>query len=369
MPSNLFIFRPTLGQGGADHVTLTLLRSLDRQTFNISLVLVKKEGALLEQLPSDITVHYLKAANILTAVWPLTQLLRRHQPHILFSTSSGTNATAVLAARAARSQARIVLSERTPLTQNNSSWKRRLQILFKRLTYAQADLITAVSQGVKTDLVSQLNLLPARITVIDNPIITPELEAKQQQPLDHPWFTNPTLPVILAVGRLVPQKDYPTLLHAFAQLRPQYPSRLLILGEGPQRPTLQRLINELDIGEWACLGGYQANPFNYMAQATLFVLSSQTEGLPGVLIQAMACGTAVVATDCHTGPAEIITQPGHNGLLTAVGDSQALATNILSLLQHPQQRAQIAHNGRLSVQRFRSQTVLQQYIHAIKGTD
>jgi glycosyltransferase involved in cell wall biosynthesis len=193
-----------------------------------------------------------------------------------------------------------------------------------RWSYPWADGIVAVSQGVADDLAQQIGIPRERIQVILNPIVTPELQRKAKAPLEHPWFSPGQPPVVLAVGRLHPQKDYPTLLEAFAQVRQARPARLLILGEGGERSRLEALIHQLGLEEDVSLPGFVENPFAYMSHASVFVLSSRWEGLPTVLIEALYCGAPLVATDCPSGPREILAN-GQYGRLVPVSDVRALA--------------------------------------------
>jgi glycosyltransferase involved in cell wall biosynthesis len=190
-----------------------------------------------------------------------------------------------------------------------------------------------VSQGAAEDLV-RLGLSSERIKVIYNPVVTPELFEKANQSVDHPWFEPSSPPVILGVGRLEKQKDFPTLIRSFAQVQQQRPARLMILGEGKERPYLEALVQELGLGENVALPGFVSNPYAYMARAAIFVLSSLFEGLPTVLIEAMAGGTKVVSTNCESGPAEILSN-GQYGKLVAVGDIKGLAEAIISTLESP----------------------------------
>ncbi len=187
-----------------------------------------------------------------------------------------------------------------------------------RRFYPWADTVIAVSEGVADDLVSCLGLSRAQITVIPNPVVSDDIEALANEPLEHPWFAPGAPPVLLAAGRLTTQKAFPTLLQAFARLVPERDLRLMILGEGPDRGALQAEIDALGLGARVALPGFDPNPFRYLARARLFVLSSAWEGLPGVLIQAMACGTPVVSTDCPSGPREVL-ENGRLGPLVPVG--------------------------------------------------
>jgi len=174
----------------------------------------------------------------------------------------------------------------------------------------------------------------ARIDMILNPVITPDLHALGASPLSHPWFAPGQPPVVVGIGRLERQKDFPTLIRAVARVRRSRPVRLLILGEGGKRPALEALVHELGLEEDVALPGFVENPYAYLARAQVFALSSIFEGLPTVLIEALALGTPVVATDCRTGPREIL-DDGRLGRLVAMAQPEALAAAIAETLDRP----------------------------------
>jgi glycosyltransferase involved in cell wall biosynthesis len=234
--------------------------------------------------------------------------------------------------------------------------------LLKALLYRGADEITVVSDGVKKDLMTKLRIPVDRISVVHNPIDIEEIREKATLPIPHPWFRE-DVPIILGVGRLVHEKDFRTLIDAFQQVRVSHPSRLVILGEGPLRRNLEKQIRELSLQDHVLLPGYDPNPFPYMARATVFVLSSRDEGLPNVLLQSMACETPVIATRCHSGPEEIITN-GSDGLLVPVGDSAAMAGAIVSVLESPELQRQLVAKARESMRRFSAEVVLERYTEA-----
>lgn len=366
MPTKLFIVRPTLGEGGADRVTLTLLRELPRERFEPTLVLMRAEGVLLSEVPPDVQIRSLDARSLWTAWIPLVMLLREHRPQILFSTSSGTNMIAALAQLLSDRAGRLVLSERTSL-QSSSSWKKRIQRWLKRVLYPCADRVTTVSRGLKQELIEHLGLPQTMISVVYNPIIDARLETEAAEPVQHRWFTDKgeaEKQVVLAAGRLVPQKDYPTLLRSFAELRRTRDARLVILGEGPERSGLERLAETLGVSRDVDFPGYDSNPFRYMARCSVFVLSSRSEGLPGALIQAMACGAPVIATDCPFGPAEILETPG-SGILVKVGDSGGLASALRRLLDDREKQRRMGAEARIAAQRFSVERVMSNYIEAL----
>jgi len=175
---------------------------------------------------------------------------------------------------------------------------------------------------------------PQNVHVIYNPAFNDDLIDLSREHLDHSWFEDGQPPVILAVGRLHHQKGFDILLDAFSAVLAEKPCRLVILGEGPQRKNLEIQARQLGVAEYVHFPGFVKNPYAYMGRASLFVLSSRWEGLPGALIEAMACGCAVVATDCPSGPAEII-ENGMQGAIVPVEDPRALATAMLQALSTP----------------------------------
>jgi glycosyltransferase involved in cell wall biosynthesis len=365
----LMIFRPNLADGGADRVTVTLLKYLDLRRFDPTLVLMRKEGQMLGHVPKAVRVLELGSRR-LRGAWPaLTRLVRAESPDVLVSTSSGGNLVVSLAQWLSGHRCRLVLSERTMFSMARKEripWTVPIGAV-KRFLYRRAHLVMAVSQGVADDLVQVLRLPRSLVRVVYNPIVDESLLDQAEQPLAHPWFED-GVPVVLAAGRLITQKDYPTLLEAFGQVRRSRPARLMILGEGVLRPALEALVKEMGMEQDVQLPGFVINPFPYMKRCTVFVLSSKFEGLPGVLIQAMACGAPVISTDCPSGPAEII-EPGRSGLLVPVGNADSLAREIEHLLADPQRRETLAREGQRRAHDFNVQTMVAQYEAALSGDE
>ena len=219
----------------------------------------------------------------------------------------------------------------------------------RRLLFPHAAHVVGVSQGVAEDVAAAVGVPESRLSVVYNPAVTPEVLARAAELPDHPWFADGGPPVLLGVGRLAPQKDFPTLLEAFRLVRAERPCRLVILGEGPKRLELESLVRRLGLGEHVALPGWAENPYAFMARAALFVLSSRHEGFPGVLLEALACGCPSVSTDCLAGPAEILEDPA---LLAPVGDPDALAGVMRRALAQPREEAALrAKAARFSVER------------------
>jgi glycosyltransferase involved in cell wall biosynthesis len=301
----------------------------------------------------------------LSSLPALVRYLRTSQPRAMLSALNRANIVAVWARRAARISTRIAVSERNNLSVGSRQmpgWLAWSTLKLVQASYPWADDIIAVSKGIADDLSMLAGIPRERIRVVYNPVVTPELRLKAQVPLEHPWFEPNGTPVVLGVGRLAPQKDFSTLLHAFARVRETRPARLLILGEGEERCALEALIEKLDLEQDVSLPGWVKNPYPYMKRASAFVLSSKWEGLPGVLIEAMYCGVPLISTDCPSGPREVL-RDGQYGQLVPVGDVDALASAIKMVLD-----GKVPSPPSESWDRFEKETVVNRYLDVLVGS-
>jgi glycosyltransferase involved in cell wall biosynthesis len=359
------IFMPSLFGAGGQRSMLNLAQGLAASGCAVDLVLAQAEGAFMSEIPGSVRVFDLKASRALTSLPALVRYLRREQPEALLSVFGYVNIVALWAWRLARVRTRLFVNEQNTVSQeanNARRWRGRLTPRLMKHFYPWADGIVVVSEGVREDMALSTRIPRERITVIYNPsVVKADVLEKARAPLDHPWFEPGQPPVLVAVGRLQPQKDYPTLLRAFAQVRRKRPARLLILGEGQERSALEALIRELGLEQDVSLPGFVMNPFAYMARASIFVLSSRWEGLPTVLVEALCCGTRVVSTDCPSGPKEIL-KNGEYGALVPVGDAGALAGALDSTLaaQGPPPPAE-------SWRAYELETVVNQYADLLLG--
>jgi glycosyltransferase involved in cell wall biosynthesis len=272
----------------------------------------------------------------------LAQYLREAKPDAVLSAQAQYNVMTVWARRLSQINTRLVISEHITVSRDatfGGPWgDRRLSGLLRR-AYLKSDAIVTVSQGVGDDLTAYAGIPRGRISTVYNPVVGPDIPARAKEPLDHPWFAPGAPPVILSAGRLDPQKDFATLIRAFARLRARRPARLVILGAvNPTKPEytdeLRALAARLGIADQVSLTGFRDNPFAYMSRAAVFVLSSTYEGLGNVLIEALACGTPVASTDCPSGPREIL-DGERFGPLVPIGDDAALARAIEAVLDDP----------------------------------
>jgi len=327
------LFLPSLGGGGAERVMVNLARGFAARGLDVDLVLVRAEGPYLADVPDAVRVIRLNGSRVILSLPALVRYLRRERPAVLLSTLNTANVIAACAGWLAGTGTKTFVRQAVPLSHEDGprAWVTSWLI---RYSYPLAASVIAVSEGVRLDLSKEIGLSLDRIRVVPNPVVTPDLLVKAAEPIDHPWFAPGAPPVILGVGRLSGEKDFPTLVRAFADLRRRRELRLMILGEGAQRPRLERLVRDLGIEDDVALPGFVANPFSYIKRASLVVLSSTYEGMPAVLIQALACGTPVVSTDCDSGPREIL-ENGRLGVLVPVGDSIALAEAMARTLDVP----------------------------------
>lgn len=324
--TRIAIFAPSMAGGGAERGAVKLAEGLVRRGFDVDLVLATAEGPRLAEIPAEVRIIDLEARRVLGSLPRLARYLRREKPRGLASVLDHANVVALWARKLGRYSGRVVVIEQNTLSEAARNGKSRRDRMMPRLVrrfYPWADYVVGVSEGVSEDLARFVSLPAEKLRVISNPIVAPEIEELARAPVDHAWFDG-SAPVFVAAGRLRPQKDFPTLLRAFSLVRARRPVRLLILGEGPERERLEALTRELDLTSDVSLPGATTNPYAYMARSTAFILSSRWEGLPTVLIEAMSCGAPVVATDCPSGPREILAD-GRYGALVPVGDVEALA--------------------------------------------
>jgi glycosyltransferase involved in cell wall biosynthesis len=325
-------FLPSLAAGGAERVTLNLAQGITERGLPVDLVLATTDGPFSDQLPPSVRVVNLGTGRVLRSLLPLIRYLRRERPRVLFSQMDHANVVALWAGRLAGQNTPVIVTVHNTMSQANKGGGNAWWPTLLRTFYPWAAAVVAVSRGVADDLARTAGLPRHTVDVVYNPVIMPGTMAPPAP--DHPWFAPGQPPVIVGVGRLTRQKDFPHLIRAFAMVRQTRPAHLIILGEGEERSALDALIAQLGLTHDVALPGYQENATGYIARSAVFVLSSAWEGLPTVLIEALAVGARVISTDCPSGPREIL-QDGRLGTLVEVGNVTALANAIIDALDRP----------------------------------
>jgi glycosyltransferase involved in cell wall biosynthesis len=331
------VFLATSGHSGVDRIMKNLIRETTRQGINVDLLHVRGHGPHFDEPVEGLRIVDLDVSHVTASLLPLVRYLKRERPVGLLSDKDRVNRVALLAKRMAGVPVRSVVRIGTTVSVNLSQrgWvQRRIQYFSIGHLYRWADRVVVPSEGAAADLIHRLNLPDPLVRVLPSPIVDAKISGLASEAVEDPWFNDLTVPVVLGVGELCARKDFSTLIKAFARVRALRPCRLLILGEGRQRQHLERLVSHLNLVGAVSLPGFVKNPFPCMQRASLLVLSSVCEGLPVALVEALALGTPVVATDCPSGPREILAN-GRFGRLSPVGDEAGLANAMIQTLNNP----------------------------------
>jgi glycosyltransferase involved in cell wall biosynthesis len=363
----VLFFTNRLGGGGAEKHMLRVINHLDQSRFAISVALVKPSGSFESALSPDVNKFILNhtrtrstTARMIRSIKLLRRIIEDERPDLVFSVIDLANLVNVMAATKVRARPKIVLGVQTPPAIAYGSWhpvSRLILTLIPRL-YPKADQIVALSHGVAESLAQLAPQLRQQTTVIHNAGVEDDLLEKMREELLVEEL--PHAPLIVACGRLKALKGFGFLIDALKEVRQTTPANLLIVGEGEERAALERKIRRLQLQDCVRLVGFQENPFKYMAAADLFVLSSLFEGFGNVIVEAMACGVPVVATDCPYGPREIIAD-GVNGILVELGSAPALAQAILRVLGDSKLSNRLAENGKQRAQDFEAKSIADTY--------
>lgn len=341
--NKIALFLPSLEGGGAERVFVQLANQYAALGYSVDLVLASRRGPYLSEVSSKTNVIDLGATSVSRSLPKLVRYLRESRPQVIQSGLDHANIVAILAAFFARTRTRCVISMRsvpTAVYREDKSVRRWLMLQLMRILYPFANMIIANSQAVKTDLSESLRIPVSKLCVIYNPLNMETINRMSEAKIEHPLICPDTPPLVIAVGSLAVLKDFPTLIRAFSIVRKERDCRLVILGEGQDRHKLEVLIGELGLQRDAFLPGFISNPFPWIKRAAVFVSSSLTEGCPNSLMQALACNTAIVSTDCIGGSAEIL-QDGYWGKLVPVSDADAMANAILATLNSKEKASSV----------------------------
>jgi len=360
-------FIPNLEVGGAEKVTVNLLKWLNRDNFSPQLLLQEKKGYHLGAVPRDVFVADFSGSNLFFCFLKLMAYLKEDRPDVFVSVFPRFSVVSILAKIFSKSPVKLIIVEHSIFSStavNARTFFRRFVAKFMfpflmRHLYKFSEAIICVSKGVAEDI-SKIIGLTNKIKIIYNPIISDEIYRLSKDPIDEAYAEREGMPVVLAVGRLAIAKDYPTLLKAFQIVSKSIPTKLVILGSGEEQRKLVEFVRKLKISDRVYFLGLQENPYKFMANASVFVLSSKQEGFSTVIVEAMACGLPVVSTDCKSGPSEIITDM-QSGFLVKVGDSRMMANAIIEVLEDRDLRDRFSKRGRERAKDFTAQIKTKEY--------
>lgn len=327
------------GDGGVERMVTNLCAEF-AHAVQVDLLALKLGGGHASRLSKAVNLIPLRAQHAWTSVGEVAAYLRAHQPDAMLVAKDRAGRAALRAQAQAGTGTPVFIRLGTNLSAalaRKDRFSRWLRVRPMRRLYPRATGVIAVSEGVRQDTIAITDLPPERVHVIRNPVITARLAEQAAEAAPHEWLADKTLPVVLGMGRLTAQKDFPTLLRAFAAIQSDTPSRLILLGEGPQpgdRERHENLARTLGVAARVLFPGFQKNPYAWLARVDLFVLSSAWEGSPNALTEALALGIPSVSTDCPSGPREIL-DGGRYGPLVAVGDGEGMATAMRDSLRSP----------------------------------
>ena len=325
---------PDLGGGGAERVALRLIADSLAAGHEVDLVLSQARGELLPLVPAGVRIVDLGAPRIRSVIAPFRAYLRDRRPDAVHIMMWPLTIAGIIACKLAGSTARIVTADHTTLGRQYGGSRRRLAsvALTTRYFYPMADAVLCVSNESADDLARLSRLDRSAIEVVYNPVAAPPAPVVVPPAIEALWGKDCAR--ILTVGSLKPVKNHAMLIRAFARLARRRPAMLMIVGEGGMRAELERVAAAEGVADRVVMPGFTLDPWPYYASADLFALSSDYEGFPLVLIEAMRCGLNIVSTDCHSGPREIL-GGGEFGALIEVGDEIALSDAMQVMLDHP----------------------------------
>lgn len=340
MNKRISILLPDLRGGGAERVNLDLAYEFLKSGYVVEFILMQAKGELLEEARASFTVVDLSTPRIRDLPLALARYLRRRRPSVLIAAMWPLTVVAPVAARLSGHRCKVLVSEHNTLSIQYRDWgwmHRKFMQASMALSYRLADYRVGVSEGVVEDIAQLSGVSRSAFSVIHNPVpprLEPNIDVLNKT--DALWGA-PSGARIVTVGSMKAQKNHSLLLHAFAQMnRPD--ARLMFVGDGKGRAELLDLAEELGIANRVILAGFHSDPTPFYKTADVFVLSSNYEGFGNVIVEAMACGTPVVSTNCPSGPSEIL-EGGKYGRLVPVGDIEAMADAITATLDDPAPKA------------------------------
>ena len=364
MPISLCI--PSLRGGGAEGTMVRLANELASRGYQVDLVVVQAEGPWSDKVSDKVRVVDLDRPRVLAALIPLRKYLRGRSG-VFVSNMTHLNIISTVSLMMLKNRPRLFVVEHNDLQIRMNRMSKFVRILAARLLgriYRLADQVLAVSRDLAEDISSILGFNKDAIGVLPNGLDLEAIESLADEPAAFSVQKAASRPVLVAIGRLVPQKGFAVLLDAMAKVIRRREAQLVVLGEGVLRKSLEKKAQELGISEYVLFPGFISNPYPVLKHADIFVLSSFYEGFGIVLLEAMACGTPVIATNCHWGPAELL-KDGEAGMLVPPGDPELLADAVLKMLEDPEKAGEYADKASMAIQDYDIKNVADIFIEMV----
>ena len=341
MARKFIICIPSLRMGGAAKIALNLSEQYLEEGIEVTIILTdgNSNDPDFSALPVGLKVIKLPRINMHHFIRPfmnayqLLKYFREIKPDAILAVRHDASVIAALAWKLNGRKGRFVIRDINPITKTLN--RNAVMVAMIKSAYRGATAVIANSDDVAQALKDKQWLPAEKIYKIDNPVLTKSFFSKAKMEISDPWLDSSNSPLIITIGRLDQMKDQATLIKAFALVRKETDARLMLVGDGPERPNLRKLVKDLELGDSVALPGAMQNPYPYLKRASVFVLSSKYEGFGNVLVEALSLGKKVVSSACTGGPAYIL-KSGVYGSLFPVGDYKALAQQILSALAKQQ---------------------------------
>lgn len=366
-------FGPVFGINGVGELSLDVIKGFSHRGYDVDLLVdgrYSKNTLLKEKIEERCSVNRISEAvpeergyNLRyywSLFWGLSAYLRDQEQVTLLSNGTKYNIFSVWASAWVASRVQLILLEHR-LLQPRITGPRRVLPPFVRTHYPWANRVVGVSEDVTSALISDYGISEDLCTTIPNPVDTDRVAVEAEEPVGNPWFSEET-PLIVGVGRLIRLKQFSVLLQAFERLRRRIDVRLVLIGRGPRREALENQTSELRLQNHVDFLGFVDNPYKYMKRADLLAHPAQHEGFGLVVLEALACGTPVVATSCPGGPSDIL-DGGTYGPVVDVGNPSQLADAMLATLEDPPDPKRLVKRA----EKFNVGRVADRYVEVIQN--
>ncbi len=355
------VITPRFAIAGVPLAQIRFAKALKKHGHDVTMIVGYVDPSFVIPPMRNISVLNMNKKSVKRMLIPICKYLLTEKPDVIFSAEDHLNIIILIAAKLTNSSVKFSGSSRvTPFdTYSNKIFSKRW--ILKKIAskvMARADALTCVSKEMVSQYKAVFKNPPHQC--IYNIVVDSESKKRMLEPVNHPWIDDKKIPLLIAAGKLAPWKGFEDLIYAISELNSALDLRLLILGDGPLRDQLNRLIFKLNLQNKISLVGYVNNPLKYFYQADIFVLSSHVEGMPNVLIEAMMCGCTPVSTDCPTGPTEVLCE-GKYGYLAKAKNPVSLAKKIQEAINAPIPKSKLNEG----IQDFHESAIINKHFHSL----